>query len=116
MKKVKEKLINFFHWLWQECKDRNTFILLLIVVVVMYSPVWGGYLLHGVFGWAWCSAVATAYLLFWAGPFTPFFPVCIAVTLSIKKLTEVRKRHQDKIHNEAPTVLEDLPESQSKSA
>lgn len=27
-----------------------------VVVVVMYSPVWGGYLCHALFGWKWCSS------------------------------------------------------------
>ena len=84
------KIKNFFKWIWNECKDWRTLILLLCVIIVMYSPVWGGYLLHAIFGWSWCSAVASAYLLFWAGPFTPFFPMCIGITLSIKKAIQVR--------------------------
>ena len=84
------KIKNFLKWIWNECKDWHTLILLLCVIIVMYSPVWGGYLLHAVFGWAWCSAVASAYLLFWAGPFTPFFPMCIGITLSIKKVMQVK--------------------------
>ena len=90
-----QKIINFFKWIWQECKDWKTFVLLLCVVFVMYAPVWGGYLLHAAFGWAWCSAVASAYLLFWAGPFTPFFPVCIGITLSIKKALQLRSQKRN---------------------
>ena len=69
----------------RECKDKRTLLLLAAVIAVMYSPVWGGYLLHAVFGWAWCSVAATACMAFWAGPFTPFFPICIAITLFLKK-------------------------------
>ena len=58
------------------------------VVALMYTPVWGGYLLHILFGIKWGSVVATAYMAFWAGPFTPFFPLCIAITFAIKKLLE----------------------------
>lgn len=76
--------------MWLECKDRKTLALLLMVIVVMYFPVWGGYMLHALFDWGWCSAVASAYLLFWAGPFTPFFPVCIAITLAIKRFLRYR--------------------------
>ncbi len=83
--KLKEKCIRFCRWLWQECRDIKTLLLLLAVIAVVYSPVWGGYLLYGLFGWQWASVMASACLLFWAGPFTPFFPICIAITLSIKR-------------------------------
>ena len=86
------KIKNFFKWIWNECKDWRTLILLLGVIIVMYSPAWGGYLLYAAFGWTWCSAIASAYLLFWAGPFTPFFPMCIGITLSIKKAMQVKLR------------------------
>lgn len=90
--KLKEKIKNFFAWIWKECKDWHTIVLLALVIVVMYSPVWCGYLLHLIFGWGWCSVVASAYLLFWARPFTPFFPLCIGITLSLKKLREIKLR------------------------
>ena len=35
--------------------------------------------------------IASAYLVFWAGPFTPYFPLCIAITLGLKKLIEKTK-------------------------
>lgn len=71
--KLKDKFIKFCKWVWEECKDWHTVVIFAVVVVVMYSPVWGGYLCHALFGWKWCSVMATAYLAFWAGPFTPFF-------------------------------------------
>lgn len=87
-----KKLKRFFLSIWQECKDFKTFVLFLVVVVIVYSPVWGGYLLYWIFKWEWCLAAATLVLAFWAGPFTPFFPICIAVTLAIKKLGKRRKK------------------------
>lgn len=92
MSEIKEKIKNFLKWIWKECKDWHTVVLLLCVIVVMYFPVWGGFLLHALVGWKWCSAVASAYMVFWAGPFTPFFPLCIGITLSLKKALEVRKQ------------------------
>lgn len=73
----------------QGCK--NIFVLL-VVIAVVYSPVWGGYLLSAIFGWTWASVMASTCLVFWAGPFTPFFPICIAITLAIKRWSERRKR------------------------
>ena len=90
--KLWEKVKAFFRWIWKECRDWRTVVLLIAVVAVVYSPVWVGYLLKLIFGWNWAAVMATAVLLFWAGPFTPLFPLCIALTLTIKKWWEKRKK------------------------
>lgn len=86
--RTKEKTKNFFKWIWHECKDKRTIALLILVITIVYSPVWLGYILHWVFGWSWAGIVATAMLAFWAGPFSPFFVLCISITLGIKRLFE----------------------------
>lgn len=86
LKKGYNKAKKFIKYVWQECKDWRTFLILLIVMAVVYSPVWFCYLLYGLFGIKWCLAVATACLAFWAGPFTPFFPICLAITCGIKRI------------------------------
>lgn len=91
-KVVKEKSINIFTWLKEECKDWRTFFILICVIIVLYIPVWGGYLLYFLFKWNWCLTMANLFVAFWAGPFTPFFPLAIAITLSIKKIMRIEKR------------------------
>lgn len=86
--RTKEKVKNFLKWIWRECKDGRTLALLLVVITIVYSPVWLGYILHWIFGWSWAGIVATAMLAFWAGPFSPFFVLCISITLGIKRLFE----------------------------
>ena len=93
--KLKDKFIRFCSWIWQECNDTKTFLLLLLVIAVVYSPVWGGYLLHAIFGRKWASIMASACLVFWAGPFTPFFLICIGITLSIRRRAERRTKAKD---------------------
>lgn len=85
-KRIKDMVVRFCRNIWNECKDWRTLVILLLVIIVVYSPAWGGYLLYGIFGFKWCLAVATTWLAFWAGPMTPFFPLCIAIALGIKKL------------------------------
>ena len=94
--KIINKFINFCKWVWKECKDWHTLVLFIIVVIVMYTPVWGGYLLYFLFKSKWAMGVASTYLVFWAGPFTPYFPLCIAITLGIKKLFDKFKSKRDK--------------------
>ena len=40
--------------------------------------------------------MATVVLTFWAGPFTPFFPLAIAITLFIKKIMKFKKNREGK--------------------
>ena len=91
MNQLRDKAIRFLTRIKAECGNRETVILFALVVAVMYCPVWGGYLLYAIFRWKWCFAMASAYLVFWAGPFTPFFPVCVAITLFVKKLVKRRR-------------------------
>ena len=83
-------------WLKEECKDWRTFAIFLIVLVIMYAPVWLGYLLYYIFNLKWCMVIATVVLTFWVGPFTPFFPLAIAITLFIKKIMKIKKSRKDK--------------------
>ena len=92
MEKLKVRIIRFFKWIKEECKDWKTFVILIIVMLVVYSPTWVGFLIFALLGWKWCLAMATASLVFWAGPFTPFFPLCIAIALLIKRISERTKK------------------------
>ena len=95
-KKLWEKTKNFFKYIWSECKDWRTVALLVLVVIVIYSPVWVGYLLFFLFKWKWCLAASSAVAAFWAGPFTPFFPLCITITFALKKLFRVILKRRGK--------------------
>ena len=120
IKALWQRVKKFLKYVWQECKDRKTIVLLLIVAFVMYTPAWGGYLVHALFGWKWGSVVASAYLLFWAGPFTPFWPLCIAITLFIKKLIKKRmgkemQEDTDSVDGAEAAAVEDSAGSESEA-
>ena len=89
---VKKKIKNFLSWVWRECKDWRTFALLVVVCLVVGLPVWGGYLLGLLTNWAWAYWMASALLAFWWLPGAPYFAVCIAITLAIKRFFEKRQR------------------------
>lgn len=85
IKSLWEKFRKFILYLKNECRDWRTLVLFVIVMAVVYSPVWLCYLLYFLFDFKWALIAATSVLAFWAGPFTPFFPLCIAITLGIKR-------------------------------
>ena len=93
MKDLKEKIYKCLKWIKNECKDWKTLIILICVIAVIYSPVWVGYLLYFIFRWNWCLVMATVTATFWFGPFTPFFPICISITFTIKKIMQVKKKN-----------------------
>lgn len=88
LNRLKRKLIRFIMWIIRECKNWQTILLLLVVATIIQIPTWGGFLLYFIFGFEWALAVGTIAAIFWAGPFSPFWIVCVTVTLAIKKLIE----------------------------
>jgi len=110
---AKNKIVNFIKWLWRECKDWRTFVLLVIVCIVVGAPVWISGLLGILFNWAWAWAVFAALLAFWWLPGVPYFALCVAVTLAIKRFFEKKaaKKAKAKGIAEISKDLEDFVEN-----
>ena len=88
IRKLWNKALDFFKWVWSECKDWRTLVLLGIVCLVLGLPVWGGYLVGFLFHWEWAFWVATVAWAFWMLPGAPYFALCVSITLVIKRLFE----------------------------
>ena len=86
MNKLKERIIKFINNIKEDCKDYRTFCILIFVMLIVHTPIWGGLLCYKLFSAKWGLAMATTMSLFWLGPFTPFFPICIGLTYAIKRL------------------------------
>ena len=71
-------------WLFVNIRDFHTFIIFLIVVLVVGVEVWLPYLLFFITGNGWFLGIASACLLFWWGPGTPFMLICIFLTIWVK--------------------------------
>ena len=107
MKKLIRKIINtvlsFFKWVWSECKDWRTLILLGIVSLVMSAPIWIMGILYFVFHWQWALVAGLAVWGFWMLPGAPFFALAVSVTLAIKKIAQkVRKRRDGQLSEKQP--------------
>ena len=95
IKKLIETVKNLIKWIWSECKDWRTLIVFIIVYCVVMSPVIVGYTLYFVTKNEWHLTYASVWLVFWFGPFTPLVPLCIAISLGIKKLLKIKKKHNE---------------------
>lgn len=86
IKKIVNKVVDFFKWVWKECKDWHTLVLLGLVCLTLSLPIWLFYALGFVFHWDWAFWVATAVWGFWMLPGAPFFALSVSITLAIKKI------------------------------
>lgn len=78
-----------FVWLFDNIKDWRTAVIFGIVFLIVSSEVWVSYLLGFIFmgtpfGTTMLS-VASLCRAFWLGPFTPFTPLCIIITMITKE-------------------------------
>lgn len=94
-----------FRWLWAECHDWRFLVLFIGVAAVMSVEVWGFYL-AGLVTWGtefskWAFGVASACWLFWLGPFTPFVPLCMAITCGIKTAIDRARERKERKAKEA---------------
>lgn len=121
--KIWNKTKNFLLWVWHECKDWKTLVLLGIVCLVIGLPVWCGYLLFLVFHWSWAFWVASICWAFWMLPGAPFFALCVSITLIIKKIYEKtvakrlnRGRNAKGKNGEVPVSPQSAEESPAESS
>lgn len=93
---MKNKIKQFFKWLFNTLKDRTNRIIFVITFLVLSSEVWIMYLLGIITGNAWFYGIASVCWAFWLAPFTPFIPLCIAVTFGIRKIVDrIRKKRRN---------------------
>ena len=93
---IVKKVKDFISWIWSECRDWRTLILLGVVCLAVGFPVWGGYLLYFITHWEWALILSTALLAFWWLPGAPYFAVCIAITLGIKRFRQKRRQKKER--------------------
>lgn len=78
--------VRFYKWLWGELKDWRTLVLFIIVFLAVSCEIWVPALLSIITRNGWWLTVSGTCLAFWLGPFTPFWGICVGITLGIKAL------------------------------
>ena len=95
MKRFKKWLIIGLTY-WNVYSLKEYIWIFIIVFLTLSSEVWVPYLL-GIITWGTpfsytMFSVGSICWLFWAGPFTPFLPLCFTFTVAIKKIWNRIKR------------------------
>lgn len=97
MKWLWNKTKSLFKWLWTQLKDWHNLVIFAIVFLIVSCEVWVPYIIYFVSGNEWWLAVGSACWAFWLLPLTPFLPLCIAITLAVRRiLDKIKERHREK--------------------
>lgn len=97
MKKLWLKCNAFIRWILKQLKDKTNILIFIIVFLVLSSEVWIPYLLAIITGNKWWWGIGSACWAFWLAPFTPFLPLCFAITFGVRKIVDkIRDKHNKK--------------------
>ena len=80
-------------WLKENIFVKDMFIYILVAAIIFYIPVWALGFFGIVTSESWYFGGAAAWVLFWAGPFTPTIPIILAIAVFLK---QVVKKIRDK--------------------
>ena len=86
LRKLWEKIKAFCIWLLKQLSNKTNIVIFVIVALVVSSEVWVCYLLAVITGVEWWWAIGSACWAFWLAPFTPFIPLCLAITAVVRKI------------------------------
>lgn len=86
---IKRLFKEYFSW--------KTFILFVFIVLLIGSEVWVPMALGFTFKKPWLIGVGSSCWGFWLLPGTPFFPICAALTIGIRKIQIKRKEQKMKL-------------------
>ena len=95
MKRLWIKFKALISWLIKQLKDKKNIVIFIIVFLVLSSEVWIPYLLAIITGNKWWWGIGSACWAFWLAPFTPFLPLCIALTFGVRKIYDKIKKKKD---------------------
>jgi hypothetical protein len=84
-----------FKWLWKQLKDWRNAVIFAIVAIILSCEVWIPYIIGAITGDAYWFGIGSVCWAFWLAPFTPFLPLCIVITLGIRKITDKLRRRKD---------------------
>lgn len=103
--KIKDKIKSGLKRLFNTLKDKTNILIFVIVFLILSSEVWGSYLIGLITGNAWWFGIASVCWLFWLGPFTPFLPLCLAITFAVRKVIDKIRKTQQKRNDGLKTAF-----------
>ena len=81
-------------WLKENIFVKDMFIYILIAAIIFYIPSWVSFTIGIMNDSAPLIAFSAAYILLWAGPFTPTIPAIFAIAVLIKQFVKVFRKNK----------------------
>ncbi len=97
MDENKQVIKKFFKWLWALIKSFGTIkglISLFISFIIWYGWLLAFIVFGIIFKITWMYSLGISGVLFWAGPFTPFFPIFLGTATFFRKVVFKDKEEQ----------------------
>ena len=95
---MKTRLLNVWIWCKENIFKKDMIVWIIIAELIFWSPVIVSFIL-GSFN-AWWYGVGSAFILFWAGPFTPAVPLQIGLAIGLRKIYSKLNNKQKEKYNE----------------
>ncbi len=86
MRKLWNKVVHGLKKLLAALKDKVNIVIFIITFLILSSEVWVMYLMYFITGDLWFLGIGSACWAFWLAPFTPFLPLCLAITFFVRKI------------------------------
>lgn len=96
---MKTRLLNAWIWCKENIFKKDIIVWVIIAELIFWSPVIVSFIL-GSFN-AWWYGVGSAFILFWAGPFTPAVPLQIGLAIGLRKIYNKLKNKQKEKPNDS---------------
>ena len=82
-------------WLKENIFVKDMFIYIIIAAIIFYIPTWVSFIYGLTTGNEYLFGFSAAYVLVWAGPFTPTIPVILAIAVFLKQVVKKISRKGD---------------------
>lgn len=99
--KMKNLLTRFWHWMKENIFVKDMFVYIVLAAIIFYIPLWLFIFYAYTTDNAYLYGLGIAYVMFWAGPFTPTIPAIFAIAIFLKQLV---KRNKGKRRDNDETI------------
>jgi hypothetical protein len=83
---MKHTMKKLWHWLKQNIFVKEMFLYIVVAAIIFYIPLWLFVFYAYSTGNNYLYGLGIAYVMFWAGPFTPTIPAIFAIAIFLKQL------------------------------
>lgn len=82
-------------WLKENIFVKDMFVYIVVASIIFYIPSWGALIFAIIYNSPYLYGFSAAYILFWAGPFTPTIPAIFTIAVFLKQIVKKIKHEKE---------------------